>query len=150
MKENMIITKELYNLSRMIKKKYHQAMENYSMENHNDIITTNNAEILSYLAEKEGEDVYLKDIEKLLCVAPSTVNEIIRIMESKDLVVKTHSRNDARFRVINMTEKGRSILTEATSKVDGLDAYLTDSLSRKEVSQLKDFLFRIKERISSN
>lgn len=142
--KNYLLTKELYDLSKLIKKEYHQSIASFTIDKHKELITTNNAEIMSFLRENQGKDIHPKDIEQVLGIKPSTTTEILNIMESKGLIDKTPSENDARYRNISLTDKGRIIFRESANQIYTFENRVSGLFEEEELNNLKDYISRIK------
>ncbi|MDP6706966.1 MAG: MarR family winged helix-turn-helix transcriptional regulator [Alphaproteobacteria bacterium] len=57
----------------------------------------------------------IDDVARFLGCAPSTASELVKRLQKKDLVVRRRSDSDERVVEIELTEAGRTALTEHTS-----------------------------------
>ncbi len=76
-----------------------------------DAATGSNGWILRFLAEaeKDGRDIYQKDIEQKFCITRSTVSKVLSLMEQKGLIERQSVRGDARLKKITITDKAREL-----------------------------------------
>lgn len=111
-------------------------------------ITGANGWILRYLAEKEGEDVYQKDIEENFCVTRSTVSKVLKGMEAKGLLCRESVSSDARLKRLVLTEEGRSINQHAFAERNALEARIKAGLTDEEVEMLQRLLTKIAANLS--
>lgn len=103
-----------------------------------------NARILGYLADREREDVFQRDIEEHFAIRRSTVSKIMRLMEQKELVVREAVPYDARLKRLALTEKARRIHAIASGEFDAFEAEATAGLSAEEITVLRKLLERIR------
>lgn len=106
-------------------------------------ISSVNAQILRYLAEHEGRDVFQRDIEEAFSIRRSTVSKIVGLMESKGLVEREAVDRDARLKRLKLTDKARGIHAIASDKIATFEAQATEELSAQDVELLKRLLDRI-------
>ena len=144
MHSNKLLTKELYDLSRLIKKEYHQSISSFTTDKHKELITTNNAEIMAFLRANKEKDIHPKDIEKVLGIKPSTTTEILNIMENKDLIKKTPSEDDARYKIISLTDKGKVIFRESANQIYSFEHKVKSLFNDEELNNLQEYIGRIK------
>lgn len=106
-------------------------------------ISSVNAQILQFLAEREGEDVFQRDIEEAFSIRRSTVSKIVQLMETKGLIEREAVDRDARLKRLKLTDKARRIHAIAADKISAFEARATVGLSKQEVEQLSELLGRI-------
>ena len=145
MSQRRQLGRELFNISKMIKKSYDEHMENNSSsEDFETIITTNNAEILAYLHDNQDKEIFQKDIEELLSIKAPTVTEILKKMEQKQWITRINSKIDGRFKRINITAKGISTRLETLEKVNELENRINSSITEQEKEAFLKILDKIK------
>ncbi len=59
------------------------------------------------LVESTLHPVYQKDIEREFSLRPSTVTEMLKSLESRDLIVRIPDENDGRFKTDRIYRKSR-------------------------------------------
>lgn len=111
-------------------------------------ITGANGWILKYLDEREGEDVYQKDIEEKFSVTRSTVSKVLTGMEAKGLLRRESVSSDARLRKLVLTEEGRRISRYALEEKIMLEEKITAGLSNEEIATLHALLVKITDNVA--
>ena len=106
-------------------------------------ITGSNGWILGYLADRENEEIYQKDIEEKFCVTRSTVSKVLKGMESKGLLRRESVSSDARLKRLVLTEEGREINANAAVERIELENRIRDGLSDEEFHTLMHLLKRV-------
>lgn len=108
-------------------------------------LTTTQSEILRYLEHMEykGVAVSQKDIEKHLNISNPTVSGVLDRMEDKGFIERVTDKNDARKKIVILTDKARDINKQIIVRLDDFDDYMTSCLSNEERDQLFDYLERI-------
>jgi DNA-binding MarR family transcriptional regulator len=119
-----------------------QADANTYMSQLNKITGTNNW-ILQYLEDRDGEDVYQKDIEEKFSVTRSTVSKVLKGMEAKGLLFRENVSNDARLKILKMTDEGRRICHLAAIERDAIDNRMIDGLTDDELDTLEILLKKV-------
>ncbi|MBE6024720.1 MAG: MarR family transcriptional regulator [Cellulosilyticum sp.] len=104
-------------------------------------ITMMQYEVLNYihLIEKK-RDINQKDIEKFFNSTNPTITGILSRLQAKDLVTRQASTEDARYKIIKLTDIGRGIVDECHNKKSMMEERLTKNLSLEEQEQLRYLL----------
>ena len=96
-------------------------------------------EILCFIDKNEHEgDVFQKDIEKCLKLTNPTVTGIVKRLEEKEMIVRCPSNNDARYKCLHVTEKGKDVKFGANN----IEKQLVKDMTDEEIKILKDLLSR--------
>ena len=101
-------------------------------------------EILCFIDRNEHErDVFQKDIEKCLKLTNPTVTCIVKRLEEKEMIVRCPSSNDARYKCLHVTEKGKEVICKSFKfGANNIEKQLIKDMSDEEVKMLKDLLYR--------
>lgn len=101
-------------------------------------------EILCFINRNEHErDVFQKDIEKCLKLTNPTVTGIVKRLEEKEMIVRCPSSNDARYKCLHVTEKGKEVICKSLKfGANNIEKQLIKDMSDEEVKMLKDLLYR--------
>lgn len=101
-------------------------------------------EILCFIDRNEHErDVFQKDIEKCLKLTNPTVTGIVKRLEEKEMIVRCPSSNDARYKCLHVTEKGKEVICKSFKfGANNIEKQLVKDMSDEEVKMLKDLLYR--------
>lgn len=96
----------------------------------------------------EGEQ-RLGDLARVTAIELSTLSRIAAGMESKDLVLRRRSGQDARAVLITLTAKGRSIAEAIVPHALDYESTAIAGMSAEEVETLKELLQRLYGNVSA-
>ena len=101
-------------------------------------------EILCFIDRNEHErDVFQKDIEKCLKLTNPTVTGIVKRLEEKEMIARCPSNNDARYKCLHVTEKGKEVICKSFKfGANNIEKQLVKDMNDEEVKMLKDLLYR--------
>ena len=101
-------------------------------------------EILCFINRNEHErDVFQKDIEKCLKLTNPTVTGIVKRLEEKKMIVRCPSSDDARYKCLHVTEKGKEVICKSFKfGAENIEKQLVKGMSDEEIKMLKDLLYR--------
>lgn len=110
-------------------------------------ITLMQNEVLQYIYfEGKKKDINQKDIEKFFNSSNPTITGILNRLQSKGLVNRESSKEDARYKIIKLTDEGRAIVEEGHKvKAVQMEHCLTKNLTIDETEQLKSILMKVLE-----
>jgi DNA-binding MarR family transcriptional regulator len=118
--------------------------ENASSLKYAKSITGENTFILSYLAKKDKEPIYQKDIEKRFAITRSTTSNVLSLMEKKNLINRLPVANDKRLKQIVLTEDAKTLHADIVKEIEDFEATMRKGFSEEEVTLLMSFIDRIK------
>lgn len=101
-------------------------------------------EILCFIDRNEHEgDVFQKDIEKCLKLTNPTVTGIVKRLEEKEMIVRCPSSDDARYKCLHVTEKGKEVICKSFNfGSNNIEKKLVKGMSHDEVKMLKHLLYK--------
>ena len=108
-------------------------------------VTPAQVHVLHYLYH-HGNQTTQRDLGAYLKVKPSTANGILDRMEEKGLLSRSVSEQDARQRVITLTEKGAELREQVHQAFHESEELMMKGLSEEE----RDQLFACLERVIRN
>ena len=107
-------------------------------------VTPVQTHLLLHLACWTGEqEASQRDLERKLRLKPSTVNGIVGRLEEKGYIARRASLQDGRFRMVSLTELGRSKVVEFRSAMEETERHVAGPLSPAEQELLHGLLARI-------
>ncbi|MBP1544011.1 MAG: GntR family transcriptional regulator [Oscillospiraceae bacterium] len=121
-------------------------LEQSAAELTEDRITCSNAWIIGHLAKAQA-DVYQRDIEEEFGVTRSTVSKVLILLEKKGIIIREGVASDARLKKLQLTDKGRAIARSLEENAFRMEARLISGFSEEELSQLSEYLKRLKDNI---
>lgn len=104
--------------------------------------------VISYLYDKNDEDIYQKDIEREFQVRRSTVSKELSLLEQKGLIKRVAVENDRRLKKIVLTQKSKSIIETLIPARKALDETITKGLDEKELKAFIKTLEKIKNNLT--
>lgn len=99
-----------------------------------DEVTLSNIWILRVLYENRKHDVFQKDLEVECGLARSTVTGIVKLMESKGLVLRESVPDDLRLKKISLTEEGLAAYKAMMKVLNDLERALLKDVTMEERS----------------
>ena len=101
-------------------------------------------EILCFINRNEHErDVFQKDIEKCLKLTNPTVTGIVKRLEEKEMIVRCPSSDDARYKCLHVTEKGKEVICKSFRfGAENIEKQLVKGMSDEEVKMFKSLLYK--------
>lgn len=128
-----------YKLSRMNRKM--EKAVNVALSG--DGITRSQATVLNELFKSEDGMCTMKELERSLGSAQSTVVGVVDRMEEKGLVETLPSKNDRRVRVIHITELGAQLHMQTRELYDAVYQQIFAPLTETELQILRLLLERL-------
>lgn len=101
--------------------------------------------ILEYI-NNSPEDVYQKDIEKLLHIRRSTTTEILKVMEKNSLIERFSSCDDKRKRKITISPQGLLSLEKFKGIINEVEKHLFSGITPEE----RKVFFNVLKKIENN
>lgn len=93
---------------------------------------------LMVLHEKKG--CLMKDLAQALMLDKSAVTGLAKRMQGNDLIAKETCSEDSRVTRLEMTDKGRSLLSKGVSYLQEFNQLMTDGFSEEELDTVSRFL----------
>lgn len=100
-------------------------------------ITAVQEAVLLFLWENPDGDIFQKDIEEYLKLKNPTVTGIVKRLEEKGMITRTHKKGDARCKCHYLTDKGKHVVEDTIGYgVNYIEKKLTKDLSLEERENL--------------
>ena len=130
---------------RCLQRLIHQKVEVFRAES-GDNLTFVQSHTLRYLSEHKNENVFQKDIEKVLNVRRSTCTEILNVLE-RDGYIQRHSvANDKRLKKLVLTNKAEKLHMTILKDVEHMEVLLKQGISEEEL----EIFFHVIEQMKQN
>ncbi|HHX66894.1 MAG: MarR family transcriptional regulator [Miniphocaeibacter sp.] len=130
--------------SKKIKWGFDQMAEKYG-------VTGTQARILNFIVRKgKNYEIYQKEIEEEFNLRRSTVTGIIQLIEGKELITRTISKEDARVKKIKLTKKGIDLQKKISVEINNYEKILTNGISKGDLEILSKVLDKIMSNIEEN
>lgn len=117
---------------------YFKVMSNEMIRNRNKNLehlglTSSQCDILLYLIAHNKEEINQKDIEKFFKLSNPTVSGILERLEMKGFIVRKTSSKDARFKQIELTDKGKEVNKDMNKNMQYLEKELLKNVSNEDL-----------------
>lgn len=97
--------------------------------------------------DRRGGEATLKELEQDARVAQSSTWGVAKRLEEKGLVVFAPDPNDARARVVSLTEVGHAQCIAAARQKDEFEKLIRQMFSTEELNQFKGYLRRMRDEL---
>ena len=108
-------------------------------------VTNTHGYVLKYLAQRENEEVFQRDIEKEFAISRPTVSEIINAMEKNGMVERKAVERDARLKQIIITEKGKALNALVRQEFDAFEERLSGLITPEEKQALEEIIRKLSD-----
>lgn len=108
-------------------------------------LTLSQISVLIELDETAEKKMSMKQMEKRVHVAQSTLAGVVKRLEEKGFVESMGSENDRRVKVIRITEKGRECCRAAEKSTDEAENRLLSNLTDVEKQILISLLKKVRD-----
>ena len=100
-----------------------------------------------YSQNKNGLDVFQKDIEKEFSLRRSSASEILALMEKNNLITREQVENDARMKKLVLTPKAGDCLKQIKSDSDRITNMAFEGVTEEEKQVLENILCKVKKNL---
>lgn len=122
----------LYSASKLITKAYKPYLDKFGLTY---------PQYLVLLVLWEDDKININTIKEKLLLDTNTLSPMLKRMEKMDFIHRTRSKEDERNVIIELTEKGKQLKSEAIPIPEKLlETLLSGQLSIDDITQLKDTL----------
>lgn len=91
---------------------------------------------LRWLNESKEDAICQKDLAKLMFTDPNNISGLVKRMESTGMLCRKKSNHDKRIKLLEITHKGKNLLSLATPVAKRLENETLIKLNTKEKKQL--------------
>ena len=112
-----------------------------------DAVTVTYGWILGYLEQHEDEDIYQRDLEERFCLRRATISKTLLAMEQKGLVKRIPAPNDARMKILKLTDRGRQVNAEMIARFERIESEITRDIPAERLEQFFEISEMIKDRL---
>ena len=99
--------------------------------------------ILKYLFSQEDGTARIVDMEREYSMTHPTTLGLVDALEGKGFVTRVPNPNDARGKLVALTDKSRAMETELLELGDAIEDKLTQNLSEDEKNELVALLLKL-------
>ena len=121
-------SKKTKRLEQLINKKVSQVFEQNGVET----ISYSSFSVLEYLETHQDRDIFQKDIEHALSVNRATASKMIKLLTKKGYVSQKTFAQDARYKLLFLTDEGRELYQADVQAASNLDQFFNEVLSEED------------------
>lgn len=109
--------------------------------------TPTQMQIISYIINSPN-DVYQKDLEKILNLRRATVSGVLQTMEKNGLINRVVSNNDARSRKIILNDKAQIIYQENKERLNNIENIIKKGISNNDLNIFIKVIDKMKDNLN--
>ena len=115
-------------------------------------LTGQQMHIICYIGreQKNGKDVFQRDIESKLNVRPSTATVMLKVLEKNGYLSRESIPSDARLKKIVLTEKAEKVKANALPLMTAVEKTLTENISDSDINTFFDVIDKMNINLSIN
>lgn len=132
---------------RCLTKNMDKALKKYPGISSAENMTGTHAWILGFLHHHKDQNIFQKDVEKVMEINRSTATGILQLMEKNGLIYRESVPEDARLKKICLTEKAESLDELVHRDLDEVDKAMVKGMTQEEVDTLMILLSRLKRNL---
>ena len=91
-------------------------------------------QIIEYMLKHDQEDVYQKDLEKVLRLRRATVSGVLQTMEKNNLISRITNQEDTRTKKIILNENTKKLFLENKKKFDEIEEKIIKGISNENLN----------------
>lgn len=133
----------------MIKRAFDKlALSEKDLENENRYnLTIMQGHIMELIYRQENHQIQQCEIKKTFKRRRSTITGILKLMEKNGLITREYSKQDARVKMINLTDKAISLHQEAIKNMEMFNRNLEKGLTQDEINTFYSIMDKIKKNL---
>lgn len=108
-------------------------------------ITFSQLRVIAYISK--NKTVLQKELEEFLGIRRSSVTSLLQNMEKSGILERYASGEDARIKIISLTEKGKKLDENLKNYIHLLEEKMLAGFSEEEKEALRGFLVRMEENL---
>lgn len=98
-----------------------------------------------YFVDYDKGDLSSAQLSRRFSMTPQSMNELVKVLETKKLIKKTVDPAHKRILRLSLTSKGKKLLQDCNSALDMMESSLLASLSSTETDALRKIIGKILE-----
>lgn len=112
-----------------------------------DDLTSAQVAVLMALSQRKEQCMTLKELEKELLLAQSTIAGTVARLAAKGLVFYSESQEDKRIKYVHLTEAGRACCLKAAERMEEMEERLLSGLTDTERGIFIGLLKKVSETV---
>ncbi len=112
-------------------------------------LTQTQMQIMSYILD-HNEEIYQRDLEKVLNLRRATVSGVLQTMEKNGLIVRVINEMDARSKKIILSEDAKKLFSLKKKKFYEIERKITNNISKEELNNFLIIIKKMKNNLKDN
>lgn len=104
--------------------------------------------IIQYLIDNNKNDIYQRDLEKVLNLRRSTISGILKTMEKHNIITRSDSKIDARSKKIELSTTSKEFYKKSKSLFKDINNILNKNISEEELNTFYKVINQMKENLN--
>lgn len=119
------------------------------IEEFNNHPTPTQMQIMEYILKHQEEEIFQKDLEKVLNLRRATVSGVLQTMEKNNLIERITSKEDARIKTIILNPKAKEMFLEKEKRILELEKIVGKDIQKEDLEIFSNVLKKMKENIKN-
>lgn len=143
MKEDRLLF-QIKTLEKMIFRTFIEKDEDFDRKK---VPTSTQMQIMEHILLHKDEEIYQKDLEKILNLRRATVSGVLQTMEKNGLIERVSDNDDARTKKIILNPKAKELFIEKEKQIDKIENIIIKDISEDELKVFQMVLEKMKSNI---
>ena len=111
--------------------------------------TPTQIQIIEYMLNHKGKDVYQKELEEILDTRRATVSGVLQTMERNGLIERITDTGDSRVKKIILCEKSKKIFLHNREKLNEIEKIILKDVPKEEIQIFTKVIKKMKNNIEN-
>ncbi len=104
-------------------------------------------QIMGYIIEHENEEIYQKDLERVLGLRRATVSGVLQTMEKYNLIERITDSQDTRTKKIILKKEAKMKFLQHKNELDNIEKIALKDISEDEIKVFCEIIKKMKNNI---
>jgi DNA-binding MarR family transcriptional regulator len=110
-------------------------------------LTMMQSHTIGYIYDSPNHTIPQRDLEKEFSRRRSTITGILKLMEKNGYITREYSKEDARVKMVTLTDKAIRLHHEVTSKINAFNEKLEYGITESELQTLRTVIDKVKNNL---
>ncbi len=144
MKETPIL-EQIKNLDKSVIRSF--IIEVHKEHEHHHHPTPTQFQIIGYIIKHQNEDIYQRDLEKVLNLRRATVSGVLQTMEKRKIITRVVSEKDSRTKKIMLNEDAKQAFINGKERFINLEKIIKKDISDEELKNFSNTINKMQKNI---
>lgn len=99
---------------------------------------------------KQEKEMCQKDLEANLHYSKSSLSDLLNALESSGCLIRKVKKGDSRYKILEITDKGREIISLAEANKDEVEKKIIQGISNEELTLFKKIINKMSNNLGGN